>query len=53
MWPSNAQIYSSVTRFKKEKKISFDDLISCIFLSLASGFCIGIITAVVLIEKMA
>jgi hypothetical protein len=51
MWPSNAQIYTSVTRYKKQRKISLDDFISCILLALSSGFCIGIVTVIVLIEK--
>lgn len=51
MWASNAQIYTSVTRYKKQRKLTFDDLISCIFLALSSGFCIGIVTIIVLIEK--
>lgn len=49
MWPTKAQIHSSVTRFdKKKRKIDLGDLL----LTLFTGWLLGILTVIFLFQKV-
>ena len=49
MWPTKAQLFSSVTRFeKKKRKLDLGDLLLTFF----TGWLIGILTAIYLFQKV-
>jgi len=49
MWPTEAQIHSSVTRYSKtKKKIDLGDIILTFF----CGWLVGILTAISLFQKV-
>jgi len=50
MWPTKAQMYSSVTAYKKKKRSLFDfgDAILIFFV----GWLLGILTAIFLFQKV-
>jgi len=50
MWPTEAQIHSSVTRYKRDgkRKIDLGDIILVFF----TGWLIGILTAIWLFQKV-
>jgi len=49
MWPTKAQIHSSVTRYEKTKrKVDLGDMILAFF----CGWLVGILTAIWLFQKI-